>query len=111
MGLGATYKVETGIYAHYILQERPSAKIAVLYQNDDAGKDLFKGLKLGLGDKAAGEEEDHLLPGVSCVLEHDQTGVPDARRVRAGEGGGARAIGAVLRYLPTPSYFRSWHEA
>jgi len=53
MGLGATYKVETGIYARYILQERPSAKIAVLYQNDDAGKDLLKGLKLGLGDKAA----------------------------------------------------------
>ena len=53
MGLGATYKVETGIYAHYILQERPSAKIAVLYQNDDAGKDLLKGLKLGLGDKAS----------------------------------------------------------
>jgi ABC-type branched-subunit amino acid transport system substrate-binding protein len=53
MGLGATYKVETGIYARYILQEKPSAKIAVLYQNDDAGKELLKGLKLGLSDKAA----------------------------------------------------------
>jgi branched-chain amino acid transport system substrate-binding protein len=52
MGLGATYRVETGIYARYIMKERPSAKIAVLYQNDDAGKDLLKGLKLGLGDKA-----------------------------------------------------------
>ena len=45
MGLAATYKIETGIYARYILNERPSAKIAVLYQNDDAGKDLLKGLK------------------------------------------------------------------
>src|SRR6266478_8563995 len=53
MGLGATYRIETGIYARYILQERPSAKIAVLYQNDDAGKDLLKGLKLGLGEKAS----------------------------------------------------------
>lgn len=52
MGLGATYKVETAIYARYILQEKPSAKIAVLYQNDDAGRELLKGLKLGLGDKA-----------------------------------------------------------
>ena len=52
MGLGATYSIETGIYANYILEQKPTAKIAVLYQNDDAGKELFKGLKEGLGDKA-----------------------------------------------------------
>lgn len=37
IGLGATYRIETSIYAAYLLKERPSAKIAVLYQNDDAG--------------------------------------------------------------------------
>jgi branched-chain amino acid transport system substrate-binding protein len=51
MGLGATYQIETSIYAAYLLKEKPSAKIAVLYQNDDAGKELLKGLKEGLGDK------------------------------------------------------------
>ena len=51
MGLGATYRIETSIYAAY-LKEKPSAKIAVLYQNDDAGKELLNGLKEGLGDKA-----------------------------------------------------------
>ena len=44
---------EARIYARYILKEKPNAKIAVLYQNDDYGKDYLKGLKDGLGDKAA----------------------------------------------------------
>jgi branched-chain amino acid transport system substrate-binding protein len=51
MGLGATYRIETSIYAAYLLKEKPSSKIAVLYQNDDAGKELLKGIKEGLGDK------------------------------------------------------------
>jgi branched-chain amino acid transport system substrate-binding protein len=53
MGLGATYRIETSIYAAYVLKQKPSAKIAVLYQNDDAGKELLKGVKEGLGDKVA----------------------------------------------------------
>jgi branched-chain amino acid transport system substrate-binding protein len=53
MGLGATYRIETSIYAAYVLKEKPSAKIAVLYQNDDAGKELLKGIKEGLGDKVS----------------------------------------------------------
>ncbi|MET0971708.1 MAG: ABC transporter substrate-binding protein, partial [Tardiphaga sp.] len=40
------------IYARYLLAEKPGAKIAVLYQNDDLGRDVLKGLKDGLGDKA-----------------------------------------------------------
>jgi len=40
------------IYARHILKTRPDAKIAVLYQNDDYGKDYLKGLKDGLGGKA-----------------------------------------------------------
>jgi branched-chain amino acid transport system substrate-binding protein len=53
MGLQPNYQSEARIYAKYILRERPSGKIAVLYQNDDYGKDYLKGLKDGLGDKAA----------------------------------------------------------
>src|SRR3954467_5818674 len=47
------YESEGRIYAKYLLTEKPGAKIAVLYQNDDLGKDVLKGLKDGLGDKAA----------------------------------------------------------
>jgi branched-chain amino acid transport system substrate-binding protein len=53
MGWQPNYQSETRIYAKYILKEKPNAKIAVLYQNDDYGKDYLKGLKDGLGSKAA----------------------------------------------------------
>src|ERR1700712_2715939 len=53
MGRQPNYQSETVIYAKYILKEKPDAKIAVLYQNDDYGKDYLKGLKDGLGAKAA----------------------------------------------------------
>jgi branched-chain amino acid transport system substrate-binding protein len=52
MGWQPNYQTEAGIYARYILQTKPDAKIAVLYQNDDYGKDYLKGLTDGLGDKA-----------------------------------------------------------
>jgi ABC-type branched-subunit amino acid transport system substrate-binding protein len=53
MGWQPSYQSETQIYAKYILKEMPNAKIAVLYQNDDYGKDYLKGLKDGLGAKGA----------------------------------------------------------
>lgn len=46
------YQTETRIYARHILKERPQARIAVLYQNDDYGKDYLKGLEDGLGERA-----------------------------------------------------------
>lgn len=51
--LGASYHTEGMIYAKYILRHSPNAKIAVLYQNDDYGKDYVQGLKDGLGARAA----------------------------------------------------------
>jgi branched-chain amino acid transport system substrate-binding protein len=48
-----SYGIESRIYANYILKNLPNAKIAVLYQNDDYGKDYLNGLRAGLGDKAA----------------------------------------------------------
>jgi ABC-type branched-subunit amino acid transport system substrate-binding protein len=53
MGWRANYRSEARIYAKYILRTRPAARIAVLYQNDDLGKDYLKGLQEGLGSKAA----------------------------------------------------------
>jgi branched-chain amino acid transport system substrate-binding protein len=52
MGWQPSYRVEARIYARYILKNLPNAKIAVLYQNDDFGKDYLVGLHEGLGDKA-----------------------------------------------------------
>ena len=53
MGFNLNYQAEGHIYAKYILDNKPDARIAILYQNDDYGKDYVKGLKDGLGDKAA----------------------------------------------------------
>jgi branched-chain amino acid transport system substrate-binding protein len=53
MGWQPNFQDEARIYAKYILKEKPGAKIAVLYQNDDFGKDYLKGLKDGLGDKSS----------------------------------------------------------
>jgi len=53
MGWGPNYQSEGRIYARYILQERPTGKIGILYQNDDYGKDYVKGIRDGLGAKAA----------------------------------------------------------
>jgi branched-chain amino acid transport system substrate-binding protein len=53
MGWQPSYASEARIYAKYIMKEKPDGKIAVLYQNDDFGKDYLKGLKDGLGAKAS----------------------------------------------------------
>jgi len=52
MGWQPTYQAEGQIYAKYILKNHPNAKIGILFQNDDYGKDYVKGLKDGLGGKA-----------------------------------------------------------
>jgi branched-chain amino acid transport system substrate-binding protein len=52
MGWQPTYQTEGHIFARYILDHVPDARIGVLYQDDDYGKDYLKGLKDALGDKA-----------------------------------------------------------
>jgi ABC-type branched-subunit amino acid transport system substrate-binding protein len=53
MGYNPNYFVEGSIYGQYILKNHPNAKIGILYQNDDLGKDYLNGIKAGLGAKAA----------------------------------------------------------
>jgi branched-chain amino acid transport system substrate-binding protein len=53
MGYNPNYQTEARIYAKYILKTYPNAKIGVLWQNDDLGRDYVIGLRAGLGDKAA----------------------------------------------------------
>jgi branched-chain amino acid transport system substrate-binding protein len=53
MGFSPSYESEGRIYAEHLLREKQDTKIAVLYQNDDFGKEYLKGLRGGLGDRAA----------------------------------------------------------
>jgi branched-chain amino acid transport system substrate-binding protein len=53
IGWQPSYRTEAQIYAKYILKNKPDAKVAVLYQNDDFGKDYLAGLKEIFGDKYA----------------------------------------------------------
>ncbi len=53
IGYQPSYRTEAQIYAKYILRTKPDAKIAIIYQNDDFGKDYLAGVKDVLGDKYA----------------------------------------------------------
>jgi branched-chain amino acid transport system substrate-binding protein len=52
MGWQPNYQDEAKAYVRYLLKTKPDAKIGILYQNDDYGKDYLKGIKDGLGAKA-----------------------------------------------------------
>ena len=52
MGWQPNLQAEATFYAEHLLKSKPGAKVAVLYQNDDFGKDLLNGLTMALGDKA-----------------------------------------------------------
>jgi branched-chain amino acid transport system substrate-binding protein len=52
MGWQPTYQAEAKIYAQYVMKNIPDAKVGILYQNDDYGKDYLKGFKDGLGEAA-----------------------------------------------------------
>ena len=53
LGFNLSYQAEGNIYARYLLKNKPNAKIAILYQNDDYGKDVLKGVEDGLGAAGA----------------------------------------------------------
>ena len=53
LGFNPNYQTEGRIYGQYILKNHPDAKIGILYQNDDLGRDYLTGIKASLGDKAA----------------------------------------------------------
>ncbi len=49
MGFNPSYQAEGTLYAKYLLKSKPNAKVAILFQNDDFGKDVLKGVKDGFG--------------------------------------------------------------
>ena len=84
MGWQPNYQSEAQIYAKYLLKKKPDAKIAVLYQNDDYGKDYLKGFKDGLGAKAASMiviEESYEVSRADHRFPHRQAEVDRRRRV------------------------------
>jgi branched-chain amino acid transport system substrate-binding protein len=68
MGWQPNYPTEAQIYAQYVLKNLPDAKVAILYQNDDSGKDYFTGLREGLGGKA-----DKIIVGIQTYETTDAT--------------------------------------
>ena len=96
IGFNPNYFVEGRIYGQYILKEYPNAKIGILYQNDDLGKDYLNGLKAGLGDKAekmivmdvlrSGRSDDRFADPQDQGLRRG----PGVRRVDAEAGGAGR---------------------
>jgi hypothetical protein len=89
MGMIASYETEGRIYAKYILQNINDAKIGVLYQNDDLGRDYLRGLQDGLGDRA----QSMIVKAVSYELT-------DRRICRA--GGRLSLPGGIIRWLWFP---------
>src|SRR5579863_859644 len=84
MGWQPSYGTEARIFARYILNNIPDAKIAVLYQNDDFGKDYLIGLREGLGDKA-----DKLIVATQT---YETTDVTIDSQVVALQGSGANVL-------------------
>ncbi len=53
IGYQPSYRIEAQVYAKYILKTKPNAKVAIIYQNDDFGKDYLNGVKDVFGDQYA----------------------------------------------------------
>ncbi len=68
IGWQPSYQIEARVYARFVLKEKPNAKIAILVQNDDSGRDAMKGLREGLGDKA-----DKMIVSTSTYETTDAT--------------------------------------
>ncbi|MBR0754292.1 ABC transporter substrate-binding protein [Bradyrhizobium jicamae] len=108
MGWQPSYQTEARIYARYILQQKPDAKIAVLYQNDDYGKDYLKGLTDGLGKKAgmivAQDSYDVSEPTISSHIVNLQASGADTLFVVATPKFAAQSIKEVRQLKWDPLF-------
>ncbi|HYM31328.1 MAG TPA: ABC transporter substrate-binding protein [Candidatus Cybelea sp.] len=92
IGWQPNYQTEAHVYARYILEHKPDAKIAILYQNDDFGKDYIKGLRDVFGDKA-----DKLIVATVSYEANDPT-VESQVVTLAGSGATVWFNGATPKY-------------
>jgi branched-chain amino acid transport system substrate-binding protein len=112
MGFQPSYQTEARIYAKYILKEKPNAKIAILYQNDDFGKDYPAGMKAVLGDSfekmvvtASYETTD---PTIDSQLTSLQAAGADVLLVAASPKFAAQAIRKVHDLDWKPLFFMTY---
>ncbi len=111
IGWWPSYRIEAGIYANHMQQVAPNAKLAVLYQNDDFGKDYLIGLKGALGPKydqvvvktASHEAAD---PTVDSQIVSLQSSGADALLIATSPKFAAQTIKKVaqINWHPSPYY-------
>jgi ABC-type branched-subunit amino acid transport system substrate-binding protein len=107
MGWQPNYQSEGRIYARYILDHYPNGRIAVFWQNDDAGKDQVKGLRDGLGDKAGMIVADKSYEVSDPTIDSSSPGPRQkVRRKRSGKS--ANSAGSRHSFSPTPR--RRWRR-
>ena len=97
MGWQPSYQSEAQIYAKWLMKEKPDAKVAILYQNDDFGKDYLKGTKDGFGAKAASTiimEESYEVsePTIDSHIVKIKAANPDVLLIYATPKFGAQTI-------------------
>ena len=110
-GVQGTFRAEGRIYARYILQQKPGARIGVLYQNDDYGKDYFLGLKDVLGDRfdktVVAQSYEFTDPTIDSQIVTLQASGVDAIIVGATPKFAAQAIRKVYDIGWKPMFFLS----
>ncbi len=110
-GVQATFRSEGRIYSKYILEKNPHAKIAILYQNDDFGRDYVAGVKDTLGDRyaAAVTEASYEFtdPTIDSQIVALQSSGADAIIVAATPKFAAMAIRKVYDLGWKPTFFLS----
>nr|WP_246791595.1 ABC transporter substrate-binding protein [Bradyrhizobium commune] len=96
MGFLLNYQTEAEIYAKWLIKEKPDAKIGILYQNDDFGKEYLRGVKAGLGAKASSiiMEESYEVsePSIDSHIIKLKAASPDVLMIFATIKFGAQAI-------------------
>ena len=98
MGWQPSYRVEGQIFAKYILKTKPDAKIGILYQNDDFGKDYVSGVRDVLGDR---------FDAVKTVSYEVSDATIDSQAIQLQEGGADALISAATPNSPRRSSARS----
>ena len=110
-GIQGTFRAEARIYARYILKEKPNAKIAILYQNDDYGRDYVLGLKDVLGDKYAAMVKEATYEFTDATIDSQIVSLhgagSDALIVAATPKFAAQAIRKVYDISWKPMFFLS----
>lgn len=109
MAFRPDYPSEGRVYGRYIVANKPDARIGVIYQNDDYGRDYLKGLKEGLGDKAslivAEQSYDVLAPSVDSQIVNLKAAGVDTLMIFASNRSAAQTIRKVAEVSWKPTQF------